>query len=141
MRDVAVARDLVGGVHDHDSFANLVGKHTRHFTQHRRLAHTRSPKKQNTLSGANQVVDDLSGSKNRSPHSTGHAHRTPSTISDNRNPVKGSLYSSAIVIAKLTYPLDDPLEVGVGDFLIAQLESFVRKACLWRATEVHDDLK
>jgi hypothetical protein len=141
MRDIAVARNLVRRVHDHDPFADLVGKHTRHFTEHRRLANTRPPKKQNTLPGTNQVVDDLTCTKYRPSDSAGHAHRTTSTISDNRNTVKRSLNSGAIVIAKLTYSFDDPLEVGVGDFLITQLESFVREARLWRATQVHYDLK
>jgi hypothetical protein len=140
VRHIAVARDFVRRVYDHHPFADLVRKHTRYLAQHRRLADARSSQQEHTLAGAHKVIDYPDAPEDCSSHTTGNAHRTPAAISDDRNPVKSSFDPGPIVVAELADALNDPFQVGIGHFLLAQSERFVREARFWHATEVHHNL-
>jgi hypothetical protein len=55
--------------------------------------------------------------------------------------VKGPLDPGPVVIAELSDTLHDPLQIGVGHFLVAQPERLSREACFRGAAQVHHDLK
>tara|TARA_B110000116_G_scaffold195021_1_gene169863 strand:+ start:597 stop:1019 length:423 start_codon:yes stop_codon:yes gene_type:complete len=119
---IAIAGDLVRCVYDHHPFTDLIRKHASNLAQHRRLANARPSQQKHALTGANQIVDDPNAPKDCSSDTTGNANRTAAAISDNRNPVKGSFNPGPIVVAELADALNDPLQVGVGDFLLTQSE-------------------
>jgi hypothetical protein len=58
MRDVAVARDLVGGVDDHP-LADAVREDARGFAKERRLADSGRTHEQDALARLDDVADDL----------------------------------------------------------------------------------
>jgi hypothetical protein len=138
---IAITGDLIRRVYYHHPFADLVRKHARNLAQHRRLANARPTQQKHALAGPNQVVDYPNAPKYCSSHTTGNTHRTPATISNDRNSVKRSFNSGPIVVAELADALNDPLQVGVGHFLLTQQERFIRESRLRRAAEVHHDLK
>jgi hypothetical protein len=140
VRHIAVARDLVGSVYDHHALADLVRKHARNFTQHRRLANARPSQQEHALAGTNQVVDYPNAAEDCASHTTGNSHRTPAAISDDRNPMKSSFDPGPIVVAELADALNDPLQIGVGHFLLTQSKRLVREARFRCAAEVHHDL-
>jgi hypothetical protein len=117
---IAIARDLVGRVHDDHTFTNLVRKNARDLSQHRRLANARPSQQKHALAGANQIVDDPNAPVDCSSYTACDAHRSPAAISDDRNPVKSSFDPRPIVVAELADALNNPLQVGVGNFLFTQ---------------------
>ena len=56
MGDVAVARDLVGGVDDHDPLVHDLRQDTRRLAQHGRLADARPAHDEHRLPGLDQVA-------------------------------------------------------------------------------------
>ena len=99
MRDVAVARDLVGRVDDHDALA-VFGEHARALAQHRRLAHARRPEQTDRLTAAHDVEDDVDRAVDRAPHATGQADDLTRAIANRRDAMQRLLDAGAIARAE-----------------------------------------
>ena len=110
VRDVAVARDLVRRVDDHDTLAVLVGEDARHLAQHRRLAHAGPPQQEHAAPRLGQVVDDLDRAEHRPPDARGQPDDLAFAVADRRDAVQRPLDARAVVLPKVPDALRHQLE-------------------------------
>ena len=118
MRDVPVARDFVGCVHDDNSLASVVREHPRYFAQHRRLAHARLAQQQHAPAACDQILYDADSAV----HSPAHAQRQPNylarAVSHSRYAMQRALYARAVVLAESADALDDPANVRLANLIL-----------------------
>ena len=127
VRDVAVARDLVGGVDDDDALAQVVGEDARGLAEHRRLADARATHDQDRLPGLDEVVDDLDRPVHRPPDPAGQADDLAVPVADRADPVERALDAGAVVIAERADVVDDVGDVGLDDLALEELDLAVGK--------------
>ena len=142
VRDVAVAGDLVGGVHNDDALFELVGQHPRHFAQLGGLAASGLAQHQDGLAGLDHVPDNINGPVNGPPDAASQADDAALTIADGRDAVQSTLDAGPIVLAERADARGHEVNVLGGDRRVfAQPHgTAVGEARLSRAPEVHDDL-
>ena len=120
MWDVTVAADLVGGVNDDHSLAELIGKQARAFAKHRCLSDARSAEQQDALAADDYVADDLA----RSGHGATHAHRetgdAPRPVAYRRDAMQRALDTGPVIVPELTNVVRDVLQVGPGDGAVSK---------------------
>src|ERR1700716_1041228 len=141
MRDVAVSRDLVGGIDDHDTFREIVSENTRDLTQHRRLADTGSTEKQDAPPGLDDVADDLDGPVDGAADAESQAHDLAGAVPQRADAVQRSLDTGTVVAAELTDVRDHVREVFGGDLAVRQHLFTAHEARFREATEIHHDLE
>ena len=120
VRDVAVARDLVGRVHDDDALVQVVREHAGGLAQHRGLADARAAHDEHRLPGLDQVVDDLDGAEDGAPDAAGQADDLAAAVADGGDAVERPLDARAVVVAERADVLDHGLDVGLGDLAVEQ---------------------
>ncbi len=140
VRDVAVARDLVRRVDDHDALAQVVGKDARRLPQHRRLADARPAHDQDRLSGLDEVADDLDRAVDRPPDATRQAHDLAAPVPDRADPVEGPLDAGPVVVAERPDLVDNQRDVGLGDLAVREDDLAIGKARFRDAAQVQHDL-
>src|SRR5205085_3855878 len=118
--DIAIAADLVRGVDDDDALLEIVGQNSGRFAQHRRLADAGPAHHQDAAARLDQVTNDADRAEHSPPNATGQADDAAFPVADGRNSVKGALDTGPIVAAEGTNPLNDVLEVLVGDETVIQ---------------------
>ena len=140
MRDIPVASDFVGGVDDDDSLAHLVREHSRRFAEQSGLANAGRPHQQGTVTGLDEIADDVDGSKDGAPDSEREPDHVTLTVPDRRDAVQRTLDSGPIVARERAEKCGRMREVFTCDRLIAEPDRVSRKARLGRSPEVEDDL-
>src|SRR5262249_52110910 len=141
MGDIAVTRDLVGGVDDDHALVHVVGEHARGLAQHGRLAHAGLAQQEDALSALYQVVDDGDGAVHGTADAAGEADDGAATVADAGDAVQRALDAGAIVVAELADVGDDVIEVGLGHFDVAEHHLPAGIARLRKAAQIHDDLE
>ena len=112
VRDVAVAGDLVGGVHDDDPLVEVVRQHARRLAQHRRLADARPAHDEHRLARTRRGRSiDLDGAEDRAPDAAGEADDLAAPVADGRDAVQRALDAGAVVLAERADVVDDVLDV------------------------------
>ena len=140
VRDIAVARDLVARVDDHDALAHVVGQHAGGLAQHRGLADARPTHDEDRLPALDEVVDDVDGAEHGPPDPARQAHDLPGPIPDRADAVERPLDACAVVVAEEPDVLDDVGDVGLVDLAVEQHDLRIREARLRSTSQVHDYL-
>ena len=142
VRDVAVAGDLVGRVHDDDALLELVGQDAGDFAQLGGLAPARTAQHQDALAGLDDVADDVDGAVDGAPDAAGQADDLALAVADGRDAVQRPLDAGAVVLAERADAGGDVLDVfvGDGDAFAQPDDAAVGEARLGVAAQVHDDL-
>ena len=140
VRDVAVARDLVGRVHDHDALALLVGEDAGGLAEHGGLADAGPAHDQDRLPGLHEVRDDLDRPVDGATDAAGEADDLPAAVADRADPVERALDAGAVVVAEAPDVLHHVRDVGVGDLTLEERDLARRIAGLGLPAEVEDDL-
>src|SRR5262249_33102667 len=107
VRDVAVARDFVGRVHDNHALVHLVREHAGTLTQQGGLSYARRADKEYALARLDEVFDDGDGAVHCPPNTAGQAHNIAATVANAGYAVQGALYSGAVVAAELAYAVNN----------------------------------
>ena len=141
MGDVAIAGDFVGGVHDDDPLAGLVGQHPRHFPQHGGFAHAGAPQQQDIFAAVRQVLNHLDGAENGAPDPAGDAHHAAAAVADGRDAVQGAFHPRPVVAAEVADAVHDVLQIGAAHRRIVQQHIAVGKAGLRRPAQIQDNLQ
>src|SRR5262249_44168208 len=128
VRDVAVARDLVAGVHDDDPLPQLLRKHAGHLPQFGRLAAPGPPEHQDALAALHHVLDDVNGSVDGAPDPTGQADDPALTVANGGDAVQRALDPGAVVLAERADALRHKVEVFRRDGVFAQFDDALREA-------------
>ncbi len=140
VRDVAVAGNLVGRIHDHDAFAHVVGEDACGLAQHRGLADPRAAQDQDRLSALDEVVDDLDRAVDRPADPAGEPDDLAGPIADRADPVERALDAGPVVVAKAADMLDHKVKIRLDDLAVQEPHLRVRKARLRPTAEVHHHL-
>ncbi len=111
VRDVAVPRDLVRGVHHDDPLAEIVRQHARDLAQHRGLAHAGPAEEQHAAPGFDDVAEDLDGAVDRTPDTERETHDLARAIAECADAVERALDARAVVTAELADVRDDIRDV------------------------------
>src|SRR5439155_11482207 len=110
VRDVAVARDLVGGVDDDDALAELLGEDAGDLAALGRLADAGLAEHQDALAGLDDVAHDVDGAEDRAADATGEADDAPGAVADRRDTVQGAFDAGAVILPELADAGDDVLD-------------------------------
>jgi len=141
MGDIAVPGDLIGGVDDDDALVHFIGEHARHLPQHGRLAHTGPAKEEDAFAGLDDVFNSRDGAVNGTTDAAGEADNAASAVTDARYAVKGPLDAGPVVFPEITDPVDDVLDVDVGDLVVAENGLARGEACFGHPAQVHHNFK
>src|SRR5207249_4129832 len=141
MRDVAIAGDLVGRVHDDDALFQLVRQDARRLAQHGGLANTGPTEKENAASTLDDVLDDCHGSEDGAAHPKREADNATRSVPNRRDSVQGSFDARPIVIPKRADALDDMVEILLRYRPIAEDDLSSRESRFWLPTEIKDDFQ
>src|SRR3990172_9237635 len=95
--DVAVAGDLVRGVHDNDAAVHLVRQVAGDLAQHRRFAHARAAQEKHALTVAHQVFDDADGAEHGAADAARNPDDAPLPVPDAGDAVERALYAGAVI--------------------------------------------
>ena len=118
MGDVAVAGDLVAGVHDHHAL--VLAAQARRLAQQRRLADARAPQQQDALVLGDDVLDDVDGAVDGAPDAASQPDHIALAVADGRDAMQRAFDAGPVVLAKIAHVLDHHLQVGQGDLVLAQ---------------------
>ncbi len=141
VRDVAVAGDLVRGVHHHDALAEIVGEHPGHLAQHGGLAHSGPAEEQDAAAALDHVADDVDGPEDRATDAAGQAHHLAGAVADGADAMEGPLDPGAVVVAEDADVVHDVPDVGLGDLAVEKHLLAVGEARLRATPQVHDHLE
>ena len=128
MRDVAVARDLVAGIDDHDPLAHVVGQDACRLAQHRRLADARPAHDQDGLPGLDEVVDDLDRPEHRATDPAGQSDDLAVAVADGADPVERPLDARPVVVAERPDVVDHEGNVRLADLAVEEAHLRIRES-------------
>src|SRR5436305_8487408 len=97
VRDVAVARDLVGGINHYHALADLIGQYARALAQDRGLADARRADEQNASARFHQVFYNGNRAIDRAAYTACEANNVAPAIAYARYTVEGTLDTCAVV--------------------------------------------
>ena len=137
--DVAVATDLVRGVHNDNPLP--LSQHPGCFPQHGCLADPWRAQQKDVGSGLDDVLDDLDGAVDGSPDTACEAYHVSLSVSDGRDPVEGAGDASPIVSVKVTNASDHALDVVPCHLGFGKNHFAVGVSCGRHAAEVQDDFQ
>ncbi len=140
MRYVAVACYLIRCVHNNDSLVEVFGHEPRHFAKERSLADARPSEEEDAFSGAHEVFNELHCAEHCPPYAAGEAYGVAGAVPHDGYAVQRALYAGAVVVAEHADLRYHRLEIGFGNFGVAQFELETGEARLWRTAQVQDDL-
>ncbi|GBC83058.1 hypothetical protein HRbin10_02198 [bacterium HR10] len=140
MGDVPIARDLIGGVHDHHAFAQLVGEHARGLAQERRLPHARLPQEQNVLARLDDILDDVHRPEDGASHATGETDDLTPAIAKSGDAVERAFDPRAVVLGEGADPAHDKVQVIARDEVLAERDRAREESRLGRSPEVQHHL-
>ncbi len=138
--DVAVARDLVAGVHDDDALAEVVGEDAGRLAQHRGLADPRAAHDEDRLPGVHEVADDLDRPVDGPADPAGEADDLAAPVPDGADPVERALDAGPVVVAEGPDLVHDLADVRLGDLAVEERHLAVGEARLGPPAEVHHHL-
>ena len=141
MRDVAVTRDLVGGVDDDHTLAEIVRQHPGDLAEERGLADARPTEQQDAFPRLHDVANDLHGPVHRASDPQGEAHDLAGAVPKGADPMERPFDARPVVAAELADARDDVGEIFGGHFAMRQLLLATAEARLGDPSEVHDDLE
>ena len=136
MRNIAVARNLVGSVHDDDAFQRIVRQHARNLAQHGSLAHARLAQQQHALAAQHQILDNANSAVHSPAHAQGQSHDPAGAVAYRRNPVQRPLYAGAVVLAESADILDYEVNVRLRNLACGDDEAFAEKARLRLSAQI-----
>ena len=139
MRHVAVAADLVGGVHDDDALG--FGQDARGLAQEGGLAHTGAAENEQGLARVDDVLDDVYRPVDGAPDAAGEADDDAAAVADGGDAMKRALHAGAVVRVEIADALGDVVEVGAGHFFRVEHDLFLHEARGGHASEVEDDFE
>ena len=138
MRNVAVAANLVGGVHHHH--APALGQHTRRFAQHGGLAHARPPQQQNAFAREHQVFNNLRRAIHRAPHAARQPDDFSLPVANGRDAVQRALDAGTVVRIKLAQAGHHCLNVCDGQLGFCKLHLAAQVTRCRHAPHIHHHL-
>jgi hypothetical protein len=140
MRNVSVTGDLVAGVDDDHAAMQVVRKYAGDLSQHGRFSNTGTAKKEETLSGFDQITNDGNGSIDRATDAAGEAYNLPAPVANGGDPVKRALDAGAVVITELADARGNVFDLLTGDIHVTDVVFSVLEAGFGTTAEIHDDL-
>ena len=130
VRDVAVAADLVGGVHDDDPPPDLVGQHTGRFAEQGRLADPGRPEQEHAMARLDHVAQDFRGTTHGAPDAAGESDHVARPVADRRDAVESPLDAGTVVARERTERGRDVEEILAGHRGFAESNGAVGEAGL-----------
>ena len=137
MRNVAVTRNLIRSIDDDDSLVQFRRKYARALPKQSRLADARPSEQQKTLSGFDDVAQDIHRAEHGAAHTACQTDDHFPAVSDSRDAVQRAFNPGAVVQGKRTHAMDHVIEVLSRNGLIAEINGSARKAAFGLAAEVH----
>src|SRR5690606_6446283 len=101
VRNVAITRDLVAGIDDHDAAQQVVGQHAGKLAKHGRLSHARAAEQEDAFARLNEVLDDADRAVHGATDAAGEAYDVTGPVAYRGDAVKGALDTGTVVIAEL----------------------------------------
>ena len=141
VRDVAVAGDLIRGVHDDHALGEVVGEDTRHLAEERRLPDAGPAEEQDAPPCLDDVADDLHRPVHRAADTDRETDDLPCPVAERADAMERPLDAGAVVAAELADVADDGGDVLGGDLAVAQDLLAAGEPRLGEPAEVHDDLE
>jgi hypothetical protein len=138
VRHIAVAGYFIGGVHNYNSFLEVIGQDPGGFAQQSSLANSRTSHQQDALARFYEVANYVDGSVDGAPHPTGKPDDFADAISYRRDPVKRPFDSGAIVPGESTHAASHVLNIFTGNQGIGQIDSGAGISRLWLAAQVEN---
>jgi len=120
MWDVAIAGDLIRGIHDDDALPHLVREHARDLSKKGRLADAGTTEEQDAAPGLDDVTDDLHRPVDRAPDAQREADDLAGTVAKGADAVKGPLDARAVVPTELSNARDHESDVLSGHFPLGE---------------------
>src|SRR5439155_11182435 len=120
VRDVAVACDFVGRVHDDHALIYFVREHAGALAQQGGLANARRADEQYALACFDKVFDDGNGTVHRPPDATGQPHNVAPAVAYAGDAVQCTLYPGAIVAAELAYAVNNEVNLRLGYLVLGE---------------------
>src|SRR5207302_9449826 len=120
VRNVAVTRDLVRGVHDDDTLAHFVSEHPRDLSKESRLADAWAAEQQDAAARLDNVADDLHGPVNGTPDPQCETDHLARPVAEGADAVKGPLDARTVVPAELPDTGDHKGDVLGGHFALRE---------------------
>ncbi len=139
VRNVAVAADLVGCVHDDDALG--LRQDARRLAQQGGLAHSRPPQDQHGLAGLDDVLDDVHRAVHGAAHAQRQTHNVGAPVADGGDAVQRALDAGAVVGVELARAVVHVVDLGPRHLDLAQSDLAVHKARRRHAPQVQDDLQ
>jgi hypothetical protein len=109
--DIAIARDLVRGVDDHNSFPKVVCEDTCDLAQERRLTDARLAEQQHALAFFDEILNDIDCSEDRASNAACHPDDMACPVAHGGDTVEGALDAGAIILTEIPDACDDVVEV------------------------------
>jgi hypothetical protein len=139
VRDIAVAGNFVAGVHDDDSFAELVGKDAGSLTEEGCFPDSWSTQEEDALTAFDEVADDGDGAVHGAADAAGEAHDFASAIANGGNTMEGALNAGAVVVAEHADATGDKGQVVAGDIDVGEIDFLELETSFgWSAKVEHD---
>ncbi len=139
MGHVAIAADLVGGIHDDHALA--LGEDARGFAQHGGLANAGFAEQEQALAGFDQVLDDIDGAVDGATHAAGEPDDMPAAVADGGDAVQGALQAGAVIGIEFADAGNDVVDLLVGDLFFGEDDLAIHEERHRDAAEIEDDLE
>jgi len=141
VRHVAIARDLIVGVHNDHAAIGLVGKDAGHLAKLGGLADARLAEKQDIAARVDDVADDVHCPEDRAAHPASEADHLAEAIAHRGDAMERSLDACTVVTVELAHALHHVGDVLSCGRLLAEVLKSPGEAGLHGAPEIHDDLE
>ena len=138
MRNVAVARDFVRRIDDHDALA-LFGEHARALAQHRRFADAGTAQQTDRLAAAQHVEQNVDRAVDGAPDAARQADDLAGAIANRADAVQRLLDAGAVVGAERRDARADVRDVFVRNRRLGEIREVVFETRFGRTPEIEHD--
>ena len=113
VRDVAVAANLVAGVHDDDAAEGRLGEVPGDLADRGRLSHPGAPEEQHGGARVDEVADEIRAAGDGSADATGEPDDAPRAVANDGDAMQGAVDPRAVIPPDLPDVLQRALDVRV----------------------------